>query len=98
MKNKTILVTKPFLPNQQDYISWVSKIWENQWLTNDGPLTRELEEKLRNYLDVKHCLITSNGTIALQIALQALDITEGEVITTPFTYVATTTSILWERC
>lgn len=92
-----IPVTKPFLPDINLYKSYVDGIWQRQWLTNHGPLVEELEEKLKEYLNVKHLLFVSNGTIALQLAIKALDL-KGEIITTPFSYVATTTSILWENC
>ncbi len=92
-----IHVTKPFLPAPELYNSYLQGIWERQWLTNHGPLVTELEEKLKNYLGVKHLLYVNNGTIALQIALKALG-AKGEIITTPFSYVATTNSILWEGC
>ncbi len=92
-----IPVNKPFLPPQDEYGDYIKSIWERNWLTNNGPLVNELELKLKDYLGLDHLLFTSNGTVALQIALKALDI-KGEVITTPFTYVATTTSIIWEGC
>lgn len=72
-------------------------IWEREWLTNNGPLLNELELKLKEHLDVDHLLFLSNGTIAIQIAIRALGL-EGEIITTPFSYVATTSSIVWEHC
>jgi dTDP-4-amino-4,6-dideoxygalactose transaminase len=92
-----INVSKPFLPPLNAYSSYLDGIWERQWLTNNGPLVQELEEKLKSHLGVKHLLFVSNGTIALQIALKAMAAT-GEIITTPFSYVATTNSILWENC
>lgn len=90
-------VTQPFLPPFEAYEKYIKEIWDRKWLTNNGPLVQELEEKLKNYLGVKHLLYVNNGTIALQIALKALGI-KGEIITTPFSYVATTNSILWEGC
>ena len=93
-----IFVTKSFLPRKEEYMSYVEQIYANGQLTNQGPLLRELEEKLSSYLNVKNFQYVTNGTIALQIALKALGIEDGEVITTPFSYVATTSSILWERC
>lgn len=90
-----IPVTKPFLPPFEDYQNLINGIWERRWLTNNGPLVIELEDRLKDYLDIEHLLFLSNGTIAIQIALKALDI-QGEVITTPFSYVATTSSIVWE--
>lgn len=92
-----IPVTKPFLPGIQEFESYMSSIWERQWLTNNGPLVNELELKLKNYLNIKHLLYVSNGTMALQIAIKALDL-KGEIITTPFSFVATTNSIVWEGC
>jgi len=72
-------------------------IWETNQVTNNGPLVQELEEKLRNYLDVKYLFFVSNGTIALQIAIKALGLS-GEIITTPYSYVATTSTVIWEGC
>lgn len=92
-----ITVTKPYLPNQAAYLKRLKTIWENQWLTNNGPMVQELEEKLKAYLGVKHLFLLNNGTIALQIAIKALEL-KGEIITTPFSYVATTSSIVWENC
>src|SRR5690554_6207915 len=92
-----ILVTKPFLAPREEYEAYIAKIWDNQWLTNMGPLALELEEKLKKYLDVKELLFVSNGTIALHMAIKALGL-KGEVITTPFSFVATTHSIMWEGC
>jgi len=92
-----IPVTKPFLPRVGEFEEYVNSIWERKWLTNNGPLVNELELKLKNYLNINHLLYVSNGTIALQIAIKALGLT-GEVITTPFSFVATTNSIIWEGC
>ncbi len=92
-----IQVTKTFLPPIEEYQAYVAKIWENNWLTNNGPFVIELEQKLAEFLKVPYVLFVSNGTIAIQLALKALNIT-GEVITTPFSYCATTTSLLWENC
>ncbi len=92
-----ITVTKPFFPPIEDYQQYIAKIWENQWLTNRGELVVELESKLKSYLGVNNVIAMTNGTLPLHIALSAL--TEGgEVITTPFSYVATTSSIVWENC
>lgn len=95
---KRIDVTKAFLPPIEEYYQYLQQIWQNNWLTNNGPLLNELEDKLKGYLDVQDFHLVTNGTIALQLALRALDIADGEVITTPFSYVATTSSILWENC
>lgn len=92
-----INVSKPFLPPIEEYIKLIEGIWSRNWLTNNGPLINELELRLKDYLDVDHMLITSNGTIALQIAIKALGLKD-EIITTPFSYVATTSSIVWEGC
>lgn len=92
-----IPVTKPFLPPQEEYLKYLQGIWQRNWLTNNGPLVNELELRLRDYLDVPYVLFVGNGTIALQIAIKALDL-KGEIITTPFSYVATTSSIVWEGC
>lgn len=93
-----IYVTKSFMPPKDEYFNYINQIYQNRQLTNQGPLLRELETKLSSYLGVKNFHYVTNGTIALQIALKALDIEDGEIITTPFSYVATTSSILWERC
>ncbi len=92
-----INVTKPFLPPEQEYAALVSDIWKRNWLTNNGPLVNELELKLKEYLDIPHLLYLNNGTVALQIAIKALELS-GEIITTSFSYVATTSSIVWEGC
>ena len=92
-----INVTKSYLPPLDEYVRYLEKIWASGWLTNHGPIVQELEAKLTEYLDVPYVHYVSNGTIAIQIALRALEI-QGEVITTPFSYVATTNSILWEHC
>lgn len=92
-----IPVTKPFLPPQQIYQSYIDGIWKRQWLTNMGPLASDLELRLKEFLRVDHLLFVTNGTVALQMAIRALDL-KGEVITTPFSFVATTSSIVWENC
>ena len=92
-----IPITKPFLPPIEEYHNLLNGIWSRNWLTNNGPLVNELELKLKEYLNVPHLLYLNNGTIALQIAIKALDL-KGEIITTPFSYVATTSSIVWEGC
>ncbi len=94
---EVINVTRSYLPPMERYIAYLSKVWEGRWLTNFGPMNLELEAKLKEYLGVEHLGYCTNGTIAIQVALRALGIT-GEVITTPFSYVATTNSILWETC
>ncbi len=92
-----IPVTKPFLPPIAEYQQYIKDIWERNWLTNNGPLVNELELKLKEHLHLDHLLYVTNGTIALQIAIKALEL-KGEIITTPFSYVATTSSIVWEGC
>lgn len=92
-----IPVTKPFLPKEDEFKEYLDSIWERQWLTNNGPLLNDLELKLKQYLNVNHMLFVCNGTFALQLAIKALELT-GEIITTPFSYVATTSSIVWEGC
>jgi dTDP-4-amino-4,6-dideoxygalactose transaminase len=92
-----INVTKPFLPPIEEYQEYLKNIWQREWLTNNGPLVNELELQLKDYLGLNHMLFLGNGTIALQIAIKALDL-KGEIITTPFSYVATTSSIVWENC
>lgn len=92
-----IPVTKPFLPPQEEYQRLVDGIWKRKWLTNMGPLASDLEMNLKDYLKVNHLLYVTNGTVALQMAIKALNIT-GEIITTPFSFVATTSTIVWEGC
>ncbi|WP_144605243.1 DegT/DnrJ/EryC1/StrS family aminotransferase [Algoriphagus algorifonticola] len=92
-----IPVTKPYLPSLEEYNLYLQSIWKRQWLTNNGPLVNELEIKVNEYLNTKYFLYLGNGTIALQIALKALKVS-GEIITTPFSYVATTSAIVWENC
>jgi dTDP-4-amino-4,6-dideoxygalactose transaminase len=92
-----INVTKTFLPPIEEYNLQVQRAWDNQWLTNRGELVLELEEKLCHYLSVSNIIATNNGTVPLQIALKLLG-QQGEIITTPFSYVATTAAIVWENC
>lgn len=92
-----IPITKPFLPPQEEYQNYLNGIWKRQWLTNMGPLASELEMKLKGHLKLKHLLFVTNGTVALQMAIKALDL-KGDIITTPFSFVATTSSIVWEGC
>lgn len=92
-----IQVTSPFLPPKEEYLKFIDKIYEKKWLTNMGPLSSELELKLKEYLGIDHLLFVNNGTIALQMAIKALEI-KGEIITTPFSFIATTTTIIWENC
>ena len=92
-----IPVTKTFLPPLEEYQSILKRAWDKRWMTNRGELVLELEEKLKDYLSVKNILVTNNGTIPLQIALKLLG-HGGEIITTPFSYVASTAAIIWENC
>jgi len=92
-----IPVTKPFSPPIAEYQELLAGIWQRNWFTNNGPLVNDLELQLKKYLGVKHLLFLNNGTIALQIAIKALGIKK-KIITTPFSYVATTSSIVWEGC
>ena len=92
-----INVTKTFLPPKSEYEFFLNKIWEGNQLTNRGDLTLDLENKLKSYLNVRNLFITNNGTLPLQIALNKLGL-RGEVITTPFSYIATTSSIVWSSC
>lgn len=92
-----INVTKTFFPPIAEYHQQVQRIWDNQWLTNRGALVLELEDKLKSYLEVSNILVMNNGTIPIQIALKILG-NGGEIITTPFSYVATTAAIVWENC
>lgn len=92
-----IPITRPFSPPIEEYQELLKDIWQRNWFTNNGPLVNNLELRLKRYLGLKHLLFVSNGTIAIQIALKALNITK-DVITTPFSYVATTSSIVWEGC
>ena len=95
--NEKIFVTKPYLPSIKKYNEYLNQIWKSNILTNNGNLVLELEKKLKELLGVKHLFFVANGTIALQIAIKALDL-KGEIITTPFSYVATLDSIIWENC
>src|SRR6266571_3195937 len=96
MTDKLITVTKPFLPPLEEFIPYLGQIWENQWLTNNGPFHQEFEAALAKYLGVDHLALFANGTLALVTALQTLKIT-GEVITTPYSFVATAHSLLWNN-
>lgn len=97
-----IPVTKPYFPNREKLNKYIDGIYERQWLTNDGPLVQELTRRLEEYLGVENLLLVSNGTLALQIAYHALGINEpvsgktAEAITTPFTFIATASSLKWD--
>ncbi len=92
-----INVTKSYLPPLEEYTKLIESIWKNSQLTNRGPLVQRLENEICKKFSLKNLLFVSNGTIAIQLAIKALNI-KGEVITTPFSYVATTNSLLWEGC
>ena len=92
--NKKITVTSPLLPDLQEFIPYLEDIWDRKWVTNNGFYHKELEKKLAEYLGVEFISLFTNGTLPLITALQALDI-HGEVITTPYSFVATTHSLLW---
>ena len=94
MIDKPIYVTQPSLPPLEDLIPYLEQIWQNKVLTNGGPFHKQLEAALCDYLGVPHISLLSNGTIALITALKALNIS-GEVITTPYSFVATAHSLLW---
>lgn len=92
-----IHVTRTFLPPREEYLHWLDKTYSSHVLTNHGPIHQELEETLRTRFNVPHLRLMANGTLALQLAMRALGV-KGKVITTPFSYVATTSAILWEGC
>ena len=92
-----INVTQTYFPPLEEYQKQLERIWKNKWLTNRGELILELEERLKNYLSVSNIIVMNNGTIPIQIALKLLG-EGGEIITTPFSYVATTAAIVWENC
>ena len=92
-----INVTKTFLPPQAEYNAVLKRAWDAGWITNRGALVLELEEELKTYLKVPNIIAMTNGTLPLQIAIKALGL-KSEIITTPFSYVATTSSIVWEGC
>jgi len=95
-KQKPVFVTQPALPPLSEFIPMLEQIWDNKILTNNGPFHQQLEKALAEYLGVKYISVFTNGTLALMTALQALRIT-GEVITTPFSFVATTHSLWWNN-
>ena len=97
MRNKTITVTSPLLPSLDEFHEKLKEIWESKWITNNGEFHKRLEKALAEYLKVPYISLFTNGTLPLLTALQALRIT-GEVITTPYSFVATTHSIWWNGC
>ena len=88
-----INVTKTYLPDKERYKEYVDQIYANEWVTNNGPMVKLLEQRLAEYLGVRNIILVSNGTVALEIAYRALGIS-GDVITTPFSFVATTSSLV----
>lgn len=90
-----IPVTRSYLPNKEKYKAYIDQIYESGWLTNNGDLLQSLEKRLAGYLGVKHIILVANGSLALQLAYKALNLT-GEVITTPFSFAATTSTLAWE--
>lgn len=96
LPEKTMIpVTKSYLPNKEKYQRYVDRIFESGWLTNNGSLLKELEQRLAKYLGVKNIILVANGSFALQLAYKALEL-QGEVITTPFSFAATTSTLAWE--
>jgi len=93
---KPIYVTRPFLPPLEELCQGLNQIWESRWLTNDGPIIRRFARELCNYFETDNLCLFNNGTLALQIALQGMGIS-GEVITTPYTFVATTHALFWNK-
>lgn len=91
-------MTKTFLPPKEEYLKYINSIWRDGQLTNGGPLVQKFEDDVAAHLSVSHFQFVTNGTLALQLAIDGLGVTEGEIITTPFSYVATTSAILWQRC
>ena len=90
-----IPVTKSYLPNKTKYKAYIDRIYDSGWLTNNGSLLKELEQRLKEYLGVKHIILVANGSLALQLAYKSLEL-KGEVITTPFSFAATTSTLVWE--
>src|SRR4030066_1077267 len=93
---KPIYVTKPFLPPLEEFRQGLEEIWESRWLTNNGPILQRFTQELCNFFETDNICLFNNGTLALQIALQGMGIS-GEVITTPFTFVATTHALFWNK-
>lgn len=92
-----ITVTSPLLPPLDEFIPYLQQIWDSRWITNNGNFHQQLEQALTDYLGVEYLSLFTNGTLPLITALQALDIAEGEVITTPYSFVATSHSIWWNK-
>ena len=92
-----LFVTKTFLPPLEEYLELLKEIWETGYITNDGPMFQRLEQDISCYTGIEHLVCMGNGTWALQLAIRALNLT-GEVITTPFTHVASSGTLVWEGC
>ena len=92
-----INVTQTFLPNQEEYTETLKEAWDDKWITNRGKLVLKLEGSIKNKFNITSMIATANGTLPIHIAIKALEL-EGEIITTPFSYIATTSSIIWEGC
>lgn len=97
LDNKPITVTSPLLPPLEKFIPYLQQIWDNKWITNNGQFHQQLEQALAEYLGVEYISVFTNGTLPLITALQALGLTKGEVITTPYSFVATTHAIWWNQ-
>lgn len=95
---ESIYVTKTFLPPLEEYCELLHQIWSTHWVTNDGPLYKQFEQDLSTYTKLEHVACVGNGTLSLQIAVQALGMNGGDVITTPFTHVASSSCLVWEQC
>lgn len=94
---KRINVTQSFLPPKEEYLSYLDSLWESKWITNRGIYVLELEDKLKKNLGLNYLTLTTNGTLPIQIALKSIPNNKKEIITTPFSYVATVSSIVWEN-
>ena len=95
MKNP-IFVTQPFLPELEEFIPYLEQIWDNKWLTNNGPFHQKFESELAQFLGVQYISLFCNGTVSLLVAIKALELT-GEIITTPYSFVATSHAIKWNN-
>ncbi len=93
---KPIYVTRPYLPPLEEFCQGLQEIWDNRWLTNNGPILQRFNQELCNIFETDNLCLFNNGTLALQIALQGMGIS-GEVITTPYTFVATTHALFWNK-
>jgi dTDP-4-amino-4,6-dideoxygalactose transaminase len=98
LKNKPIYLSQPSLPPLKEYVNILKGVWERGILTHNGPLVQKLEKEIDAYLGTNTTVVVTNGTVALHLALRALDLHEGEVITTPFSWISSCSTIQWERC